>query len=101
MLAAQSYQESLLDQARRSRAGAVDIMQVMPKLAAATPINIRNVGEADGNIHAGAKMLRNIAGAYFNDPAINPLHKTLFTFASYNAGPKPHCAPPQKDAGGR
>jgi membrane-bound lytic murein transglycosylase MltF len=33
------------------------------------------------------KMLRNITDAYFNDPAINQVDKTLFTFASYNAGP--------------
>jgi membrane-bound lytic murein transglycosylase MltF len=87
MIAAQAYQESLLDQDRRSHAGAVGVMQVIPKLAAANPINIPNVGNADGNIQAGTKMLRNIADTYFNDPGINPLNKTLFTFASYNAGP--------------
>jgi membrane-bound lytic murein transglycosylase MltF len=87
MLAAQGYQESLLDQDKKSAAGAVGVMQVIPKFAAASPINIVNVGTADGNIHAGAKMLRNITERYFNDPGISPLNKTLFTFASYNAGP--------------
>jgi len=87
MIAAQGYQESLLEQNRKSPVGAVGIMQVMPKLAAAKPINIPNVNDAEGNIHAGAKMLRNIADNYFNDPGIDPLNKTLFTFASYNAGP--------------
>lgn len=87
MIAAQGYQESLLDQNRKSRAGAVDVMQVIPKLAAAQPIGIANVGSADGNIQAGAKMLRHIADTYFNDPGIDPVNKTLFTFASYNAGP--------------
>jgi membrane-bound lytic murein transglycosylase MltF len=87
MLAAQGYQESLLDQDKRSHVGAVGVMQVIPKLAAANPIDVSNVGNADGNIHAGAKMLRNIADTYFNDPGIDPLNKTLFTFASYNAGP--------------
>ena len=42
---------------------------------------------ADGNIHAGVKMLRNIADTYFNDPKIDPMNKTLMVFASYNAGP--------------
>jgi membrane-bound lytic murein transglycosylase MltF len=65
----------------------VGIMQVIPKNAAASPINIPNVGTADDNIHAGAKMMRNIQETYFNDPKINPLNKTLFVFASYNAGP--------------
>jgi membrane-bound lytic murein transglycosylase MltF len=87
MLAAQGYQESLLDQDRKSHVGAVGVMQVMPKLAAANPIDIPNVNNADANIHAGVKMLRNIADTYFNDPGINQLNKTLFTFASYNAGP--------------
>ena len=87
MVAAQGYQESLLDQDKKSRVGAVGIMQVIPKLAAANPIDIPSVTNADGNIQAGCKMLRNITDTYFNDPGINPLNKTLFTFASYNAGP--------------
>ena len=32
-------------------------------------------------------MLRNIDDTDFNDPNIDPLNKTLFVFASYNAGP--------------
>ena len=43
-------------------------MQVIPKLAAANPIGISNVDDADGNIHAGVKMMRNIADTCFNDP---------------------------------
>jgi len=87
MLAAQGYQESLLDQSRRNPSGAVGIMQVIPKYAAANPINVSNVSDADGNIHAGVKMLRNLEDKYFNDPKIDRLNKTLFVFASYNAGP--------------
>jgi membrane-bound lytic murein transglycosylase MltF len=87
MLAAQGYQESLLDQSRINPSGAVGIMQVIPKYAAARPINVTNVNVAEGNIHAGAKMLRNITDTYFKDPGIDQLNKTLFTFASYNAGP--------------
>ena len=87
MVAAQGYQESLLDQNKKNPSGAVGIMQVIPKNAAASPINIANVATADGNIHAGVKMLRNIEDTYFNDPKIDPVNKTLFVFASYNAGP--------------
>ena len=46
-----------------------------------------NVTTADGNIKGWLKMLRNIEDTYFNDPKIDPLDKTLFVFASYNAGP--------------
>jgi membrane-bound lytic murein transglycosylase MltF len=87
MIEAQGYQESLLDQDKKSHVGAVGVMQVMPKLAAANPINVPDVDHADGNIHAGVKMMRHIADTYFNDPGIDPLNKTLFTFAAYNAGP--------------
>jgi len=87
MIAAQGYQESLLDQSKKNSSGAVGIMQVIPKYAAASPISISDVATTDGNIHAGVKMLRNIEDTYFNDPKIDALNKTLFVFASYNAGP--------------
>jgi membrane-bound lytic murein transglycosylase MltF len=87
MIAAQGYEESRLDQSKKNPSGAVGIMQVIPKFAAASPINIPNVETVDRNIHAGVKMLRNIADTYFNDPKIDPVNKTLFVFASYNAGP--------------
>jgi membrane-bound lytic murein transglycosylase MltF len=87
MVAAQAYQESELNQSARNPSGAVGIMQVIPKYAAAKPIDISNVASADGNIHAGVKMLRNIADIYFNDPKVDPLNRTLFVLASYNAGP--------------
>ncbi len=87
MLVAQGYQESLLDQSRRNPSGAVGIMQVIPKNAAAPPISIPDVESAQYNIEAGAKMLRNIADTYFNDPKLDALNKTLMVFASYNAGP--------------
>jgi membrane-bound lytic murein transglycosylase MltF len=87
MIGAQAYQESMLDQSKRSPAGAVGIMQVIPKYAAAPPINVKDVGIADKNIEAGVKMLRHITDVYFNDPAISQVDKALFTFAAYNAGP--------------
>jgi membrane-bound lytic murein transglycosylase MltF len=87
MIAAQGYRESLLNQEQRSPRGAVGIMQVLPKYAAASPSNISTVTNADGNIHAGVKMLRNIADTYFNDGKLDPTNRTLFVFASYNAGP--------------
>lgn len=87
MLVALSYQESGLNQNRRSPVGAVGIMQVMPKYAAASPISISGVYAAEPNIHAGTKMLRMIEDTYFEDEKLDTLNKTLLTFASYNAGP--------------
>jgi len=86
MLAAQGYQESMLNQDRVSPRGAVGVMQVLPQYAAANPINIPDVRDPENNIHAGAKMMAQITKTYFNDPGIDQMNKTLFTFASYNAG---------------
>jgi membrane-bound lytic murein transglycosylase MltF len=87
LLVAQGYQESQLNQDQRNPSGAVGIMQVIPKYAAAPPINIPDVEIAERNIEAGAKMLRNIEQTYFSDNKLDPLNRTLMTFASYNAGP--------------
>jgi membrane-bound lytic murein transglycosylase MltF len=87
MIVAQGYQESGLDQSKKSRGGAVGIMQVIPKYAAAAPINVLDVRRADKNILAGVRMLNNIVTTYFSDPSIDDVNKTLFTFAGYNAGP--------------
>ena len=79
MVAAEGYQESLLDQDKNSPVGTVGIMPVIPNLAAADPIDISNVTNADGNIPAGSKILRHIhiTDTDFNDPGINPLNKAL------------------------
>ena len=87
MLEAQGYQESMLNQDLRSPRGAVGVMQVLPQYAAAAPISIPHVQDAQDNIHAGVKMMHSIAVKYFNEPGIDPMNKTLFTFAAYNAGP--------------
>jgi membrane-bound lytic murein transglycosylase MltF len=87
MIAAQAYQESQLDQSKKNPSGAVGIMQVIPKYAAAPPISIRNVTTAQSNIEAGVKMLNNISDKYFSDGTLDPVNRTLFTFAGYNAGP--------------
>jgi membrane-bound lytic murein transglycosylase MltF len=62
-------------------------MQVIPRYAAAPPISVPKVEEADNNIHAGAKILRNIVDTYLNDPKLDATDRTLLAFASYNAGP--------------
>jgi membrane-bound lytic murein transglycosylase MltF len=74
-------------QDRVSPRGTVGVMQVLPQYAAANPVNIPDVRDAQNNIHAGAKMLAQITKTYFNDPGIDQVNKTLFTFAAYNAGP--------------
>jgi membrane-bound lytic murein transglycosylase MltF len=88
LIAAQGYQESQLDQTRRSQAGAVGVMQIKPSTAAGPPINITGVdASAEKNIQAGAKYLRFIADEYYKDEPMDRVEKGLFAMASYNAGP--------------
>jgi membrane-bound lytic murein transglycosylase MltF len=86
MIAALSYQESRIDQSKRSSAGAVGVMQLLPKTAAGDPVNIAHIEEIENNIHAGVKYLRWILDAHFKNEDMDQLNKWLFTFASYNAG---------------
>jgi membrane-bound lytic murein transglycosylase MltF len=87
MIAAQGYQESGLDQSVVSRAGAIGIMQLLPSTAADKSVGIPDITTAENNIHAGTKYLRFIVDHFFDDPAIDEVNRTLFAFASYNAGP--------------
>ena len=88
LVAAQAYQESQIDQSRKSSVGAVGVMQIKPSTAEGDPINIRGVDKsAEKNIEAGVKYLRFIADRYFKDAPMDRLNRGLFTLASYNAGP--------------
>ncbi len=87
MLAALAYQESRIDQNKRSHAGAVGVMQILPATAKDKNVNILKIEEIGPNIHAGTKYLRFIADRYFNDPGVDPANRILLTFAAYNAGP--------------
>ena len=86
MLAAQGYQESQLDQTKRSSAGAIGIMQLMPKTGKA--MEVGDIKKAEANIHAGAKYMDHLIGTYFPDADLDEENRTLFAFAAYNAGPQ-------------
>ena len=88
MIAAQGYQESKLDQSKRSPAGAIGIMQLLPSTAADPNVNIADIQNAKNNVHAGVKYLRFLRQRYFSDTEIEPLDRVLFSFAAYNAGPR-------------
>jgi len=88
MTEALAYQESQLDHNKRSSAGAIGIMQLLPETAADKNVGIPNIENLENNVHAGHKYLRFIQDRYFNESGIDHLNKNLLTFASYNAGPK-------------
>jgi membrane-bound lytic murein transglycosylase MltF len=87
MVAAQAYQESGIDQSKRSPMGAIGVMQVLPSTAADPNVNIPKIEELENNIHAGVKYMRFIMDRYFKGAEMDDLNRNLFAFASYNAGP--------------
>ena len=88
LLAAQGYQESRLRQSARSPVGAIGVMQLLPTTASDPNVGIANIEILDNNIHAGAKYLRFLADRYFPATELDPLNRTLLSFAAYNAGPR-------------
>ncbi len=85
MLAAQGYQESTLDQRKKSAVGAIGVMQIMP--ATGRALKVGDIKVTDANIHAGAKYMDQLMTQYFTDAKFDDQNRTLFAFASYNAGP--------------
>ena len=85
MLAAQGYQESQLRQEARSHVGAVGVMQIMP--ATGKELRVGNIHQVEPNIHGGAKYMDQLMSRYFPDAHFSESDRTLFAFASYNAGP--------------
>ena len=86
-LAAQGFQESGLDQSRKSHRGAIGIMQLLPSTAADKNVNIKDITKAESNIHAGVKYLAFLRDRYFSDPGIEREDQMAFSWAAYNAGP--------------
>jgi membrane-bound lytic murein transglycosylase MltF len=87
LLTALAYQESHLDQRKRSSVGAIGVMQLLPSTAADPNVGIPDIEQLENNIHAGTKYLRFLRDRYFSGPEIDQTDQTLFTFAAYNAGP--------------
>ena len=88
MIAAQAYQESEIDQSRRSPAGAVGVMQIKPTTAADKAIGIPNVEtDMERNIEAGVKYLHYISDEHLKEGKFDKKNRGLFAFAAYNAGP--------------
>lgn len=85
LMLAQGYQESRLEQARRSAAGAIGVMQLMP--ATGRSMEVGDITKLEPNVHAGVKYMRWIIDEYFDEPGLREVDRVLFAFAAYNAGP--------------
>jgi membrane-bound lytic murein transglycosylase MltF len=84
LMAAQGYQESQLDQANRSKAGAIGVMQVLP--ATGKELGVGDISKVEPNINAGIKYMRYMIDQYYGNEPMTKLDKALFAFAAYNAG---------------
>jgi membrane-bound lytic murein transglycosylase MltF len=84
MLAAQGYQESRLNQDAHSSVGAIGVMQIMP--VTGQGLGVGDIHLLEPNIHAGAKYMDQLMTRYFPDARFDDVNRTLFAFASYNAG---------------
>lgn len=87
MMVAQGFQESRLDQSRKSHRGAMGVMQLLPSTAAEPAVGITDISTAENNILAGIRYMAWIKDTYFDDPDLNGFNRTALAFASYNAGP--------------
>jgi membrane-bound lytic murein transglycosylase MltF len=85
LMMAQGYQESRLNQAVRSRVGAIGVMQVMP--ATAKELKVGDVRQLETNVHAGVKYIRFVIDQYYANEPMDAVNKVLFAFAAYNCGP--------------
>jgi membrane-bound lytic murein transglycosylase MltF len=82
-----AFQESGFDNSKRSAAGAVGIMQVLPSTARDKNVGIEDITGLENNIHAGTKYLAFLRDRYFPEGELDLQNRIHFTLASYNAGP--------------
>jgi len=87
LIAALAYQESGFDRGRRSNRGAIGLMQIKAETSRSPEIDIQDITDARGNVHAGVKYLAFLRDQYFTGTDIDPAARVRFALASYNAGP--------------
>lgn len=87
LILALAFQESGLNPASKSHAGAVGIMQIRPSTARGSHVGIADVQDVENNIHAGVKYLAFLRDHYFSGKEIRPRDRVRLALAAYNAGP--------------
>ncbi len=87
LVVAMAFQESGLDNGRKSESGAVGLMQILPSTARDKKIGIKNVEKLDNNVHAALKYLDFLRTHYFNSDEMTRRDQVRMALAAYNAGP--------------
>ena len=83
LLVAQMYQESRFDPQAKSWAGALGLMQVLPRTARQMGFD-GDLADPEIGIHAGVKYMAWMRERF--DPELPVLDRMWFTLAGYNAG---------------
>lgn len=87
LILAMAFQESGLDHSKKSEAGAVGLMQVLPSTAKDKKIGINNIHKLENNVHAGVKYLAYLRDHYYRKKNMTPRDRVRMALAAYNAGP--------------
>ncbi len=82
LVAAQVYQESRFDPNAKSWAGAVGLMQLMPRTG--EYLGVADLRDPDQNIEAGVRYLRRMYDRF--DETLHPHDRLALALASYNVG---------------
>ena len=83
LVTAQMYQESRFDPTAKSWAGALGLMQIMPRTA--RELGVKNLKDPKLSIQAGVKYLDWLRERF--EPELSVRDRMWFTLAAYNAGP--------------
>jgi len=82
LIVAQMYQESRFDPDARSWAGAVGLMQVLPRTAKS--LGFSDLSSPENSIHAGVKYLTWVRDRF--EPELSVSDRMWFALAAYNVG---------------
>lgn len=83
LVVAQMYEESMFDPKKKSWAGAVGLMQLMPRTA--DVMGVKDIRDPEQNIHGGVKYMDRLMRAAGSGLELQD--RISFALASYNAGP--------------
>ena len=87
LILSMAFQESGLNQNKKSDKGAVGLMQIKPSTADDPKVGIKDIKDVENNIHAAVKYLDFIRTRYYSDDNISEKDRVRFSLAAYNAGP--------------
>lgn len=84
LLASIAYQETRFDSSQVSWAGAIGLMQIMPRTARAMKANMSKIRQNEENVKTSLKVLNSLNESFKNIP--DETQRLKFVLGAYNAG---------------